>query len=463
MGVAEAARSSPSFRPPSPLAYAPLAMRTSAAALLALALLSPGLARADGAFPVQLQVFLPTDQPNRIVLITNFGILRSDDSGASWSYLCEALAGQSSAIGLYQFGPDETLLGDSYGGLVRTQDLGCSWSVAGGKLSGSYAWDAAFDPLVPGHVLALAQGPSGGGSSAIYPSTDDAATFGSAVFAMQGNLTGIEFSQASRGVVYATGGEADAPDGSLGAPFVLLSHDGGQSWGAPIDHPELGVGILYLAGAGLSDPATAYFRWVPSSGASEELLVTHDSGQTLSSIFEAPAAMTAFVELPSGVLYVGTQTSGAQPTGLWSAPPAGDGGAQPFAAIAPTRVKCLGQRAGTLYVCGDNWADRFALGIAQDGGTIVQDGGEAYTPLLTFVQIGGLAECPGTSVQATCGTTWTALESLFGIDAGTPALDAGPSSTAPPKGCGCGAASTGPGFALLALLALVALRSRRRA
>ncbi|MHB1846118.1 MAG: MYXO-CTERM sorting domain-containing protein [Deltaproteobacteria bacterium] len=425
--------------------------------LLAIAFLAVGLtlarpARADGAFPAQLQVFLPAEQPNQIILITNFGLLRSDDGGATWLYLCEALAGQSTNIGLYQLGPDGTLLGDAYSGLIRTRDLGCSWSTAGGTLSGSYAWDAAFDPFVTGHVLALS--PNGQGqTSAIYPSTDDAQTFGAPVYSMEGNITGIEFSQSNRGMLYVTGGEANSSDGSLGAPFVLVSSDGGQSFGQRQDHPELGDGILYLAGVDLIDSSTVYFRWVPgASGGAEQLLVTRDGGKTLSSIFTAPGPMSAFTELPGGALYAGTSTNG-----LWASAPLPDGGLSAFSEVGPVHVHCLGERAGTLYVCGDNWADHFALATAQ----AAPDGGLGYTPLLTFVQISGLASCPGGQAQSVCGPVWSNLESLFGIDGGT-TPDAGQPTPPAPKGCGCASPAAGPGLALLGLLGLGLLFRRRR-
>src|ERR1700722_16826738 len=46
-------------------------------------------ALADGAFPDELQVFAPHLQPNRIVLSTNYGLILSEDNGATWSYACE--------------------------------------------------------------------------------------------------------------------------------------------------------------------------------------------------------------------------------------------------------------------------------------------------------------------------------------------------------------------------------------
>src|SRR4029077_19852671 len=76
----------------------------SSAALVPLLLVgraTPPTARADGAFPDELQVFLPASPPNRILLTTNFGLLRSDDDGQSFSYLCEPTVGTGNNISLY--------------------------------------------------------------------------------------------------------------------------------------------------------------------------------------------------------------------------------------------------------------------------------------------------------------------------------------------------------------------------
>ena len=40
-------------------------------------------ARADNAFPDELQVYFPAGHPQRIVLATNFGTITSDDDGAT--------------------------------------------------------------------------------------------------------------------------------------------------------------------------------------------------------------------------------------------------------------------------------------------------------------------------------------------------------------------------------------------
>src|SRR6266404_2674328 len=57
-----------------------------------------GPARADGAFPDSMSLFLPADRPQRMVVGANFGLIVSDDDGASWYFVCEqAIAANVSA------------------------------------------------------------------------------------------------------------------------------------------------------------------------------------------------------------------------------------------------------------------------------------------------------------------------------------------------------------------------------
>ena len=65
--------------------------------------LTPHLARADGAFPNGQSILVPADRPDEIVLATNFGLVTSEDAGRTWLYSCEQAA--TSYGRLYQMGP----------------------------------------------------------------------------------------------------------------------------------------------------------------------------------------------------------------------------------------------------------------------------------------------------------------------------------------------------------------------
>jgi uncharacterized protein (TIGR03382 family) len=399
-------------------------------------------ARADGAFPDELQVFLPASPASRILLTTNFGLLRSDDDGQSFQYLCEPTVGTAENVSLYQLSTSGTLLADSPSGLFRSTDVGCSWGKSGGALASVYTLDAAFDPNHPGRALAIGAATS---INSLYPSDDDAATFAAPTFSLPGRLSGVEFSESSDGVVYATGIPATGPDASVPAPFILASSDRGQNW-TRFDHPELAGSSLRVAQVDPLDGQTIYLRLLPGAASSDggpsgdSLAVSHDGGKTVSILYTLTEAMTAFLRAADGTLYLGTRGQG-----LYAASP----GTSDFVVRNPLRVRCLGERAGTLYACGDNWLDGFALGSSTDGG-------RTFHGLISFVQIAGLAVCPGTPAAPACARTWSALSQLFGIDAG--AADGG--SGVPPAKSGCGCQSAGEGLPLIPAFAWL-LRRRR--
>jgi hypothetical protein len=50
-------------------------------------------AQANGAFPDSMGILLPVDQPNVIIATTNFGLLVSEDAGATFGWICEEAIG----------------------------------------------------------------------------------------------------------------------------------------------------------------------------------------------------------------------------------------------------------------------------------------------------------------------------------------------------------------------------------
>ena len=77
-----------------PAEYA-LAVRRRALLLLSAATalatqLSAGDARANGRFPAAGQVIFDPSDDARVYVRATYGLARSDDRGASWSWICEA-------------------------------------------------------------------------------------------------------------------------------------------------------------------------------------------------------------------------------------------------------------------------------------------------------------------------------------------------------------------------------------
>ena len=52
----------------------------------------PAVALADGALPDSETILVPADRPQEIVLVTNFGLVISEDVGRTWLWSCEQQA-----------------------------------------------------------------------------------------------------------------------------------------------------------------------------------------------------------------------------------------------------------------------------------------------------------------------------------------------------------------------------------
>jgi uncharacterized protein (TIGR03382 family) len=395
-------------------------------------------ARADGAFPDELAAFLPPDS-NTIVVATNFGLLQSLDGGP-FLFVCEAATGATRNVGPYQADLGGTILAEAGQGLLRSADWGCGWQPASGTVSGLYVYDAAFDPSSP-RVLAIAP-TLDAGIGALYPSDDRGASFGLPVSTVVGFFNGVEFSVVSPGTVFAVGNET-AADGGIGVPFIASSVDRGQTWTSLYQHPELSGLIVRLAQVDPTVPDTLYLR---VNAAFDELWVSRDGGKTLQKLFTAPQPLSAFLAAADGTLFAGTRVNG-----LYRAP-ASDAGA--FALVnSSVRPRCLAERGGLLYACGDDFADGgFALGTRADQGA-------TFSSVVRFDQIAGLAPCSEPSFAQTCAFAWQTIAELFGIgDAGT-----GTDGGMPASSGSCGGCTSSEGVAgLLALAVILASRSRRR-
>src|SRR5438105_1848207 len=111
--------------------------------VLALFLLSlPALA--DGAFPNALQALTRTADAQRIFLGTTFGLVLTEDGGASWRYVCEPYVTGGSNVSLYALQADGAILAVG-GGLTRTTDRGCTWSTIAPPAGASWV-DVFADP-----------------------------------------------------------------------------------------------------------------------------------------------------------------------------------------------------------------------------------------------------------------------------------------------------------------------------
>ncbi len=377
-------------------------------ALLAL-VAAPSLARADGAFPTELNVFFPSAQPQLVVIATNFGLLVSTDGAQTFDFVCEqpAITPLGINVNLYQVSDQGTILADSGAGIFRSSDGACSWTAGGGSLANVNVADAAFDPKNPGTVMALASPHSGAAEIAL--STDDGQTFAPPVWSGQALLSGVEFSRAQAGRVYVTGNWL-CPQ--TGAPFLMRSDDEGAHW-TTFDLSSLGDVVVRIAQVDPTDPGTVYFRVSSLVGQGDWLAWTHDAGATLQSGLHLAVPMSAFLRASDGTLYAGTSRGEldvlASGQTTWQRSEGGP------------HLKGLAEADGAIWVAADDYADKMVLGKSLDGA-------KTFCPVFAFSQMNGLPSCQ--YVQTQCQTSWSQEQQFFKVtgpgDAGTPCIGGSP-------------------------------------
>jgi hypothetical protein len=436
-------------------------------------------ARADGAFPDGQSVIVPADRPDEILLATNFGVLTSEDAGATWIWSCEQPV--NSYGRLYQMGPAPArrLYAIANGKLVFSDDDACGWQVAGGALGGELCEDAFVDPTDGTRVLAagLASG-TGGAVYTVFESTDGGATFGQTLYTgAPGDLvTGLEIAASDPMTI-----DLALSQGTAAAPTLARSSDGGATWQLADLTAALGAGQVRIVAIDPTDADRVWLRWLGAAG--DALVLATNAGATVAVPLSFDSGtLTAFARTETGTLLAAGTVAGA-PALFRST----DGGATFAALAAPPHILALAERAGTVYAATDTAYEPFAEATSIDDGTTWQPG-------LAFVDVAAIAPCLKGVCQTDCATRvqqqqWPAAvcaaEVLVSeptdaavIDAGPPDAqvvgplrdaavltpsDAGDTPRIPPSGCSC---ATMPGWQsipwLAAVLLWVPLLSRRR-
>ena len=371
--------------------------RAGAAVLLALVLGRVDTARADGAFPNAQSVLLASDQPREIILGTTFGLVFSEDDGATWRYACETaptLNGRQYVLGAAPAHQDLRGVGRGHRGQPRRRvHLGAGWRCLG-RASGAGCLSRPSDPDV---AFALGLGPEDGLVSA-YRSDDGGLTYQGPLFTSppDGQITGIEVAAAPPRTLYVTIGGAH--------PALAFSADRGDTWTTrEIDLGSTGDSgfVPSLAAVEPTDAARVYLRIADVPGDSRTfkgLAVTLDGGTTWKvPLLVSDGSLAGFARLDDGTLFAvgSTPLPGAPPV---PAAFVSDDGAQSFTTRSlPVHALGLGQRDGTLFTPTNTAADGFALASSVDRGA-------SWQPRLRFADIAGVKDCVHASCQQGCTT-----------------------------------------------------------
>jgi hypothetical protein len=438
------------------------------AAVLASLLVASG-AYANGAFPDEFSVNFPAPYPHRIYIGANFGLIVSEDDGATWRYACEpwitamsnaALSGTN--VSFYQVAADGATIAQAVE-VTRSADDACTWPPAGGDIVGQVVTDLFPDPNDATFVVAIVAVTTG---SLLIASHDGGQTFHDPpLYQTNDLLTAIEISRSTPGLIYAT---SIALSGS--GSKLLKSIDSGVTWTSTVIPTESATQPLILT-IDPVDSNTVYLRVV--GALSDSIVVTTDGGQTFQTLITINGQFSSFLRATDGTLY-----AGALEGEIYVLPP----GATTFTIHQGPHFRCLGQRPGTarIYACGDMTLDGFSLGYSDD------DGG-TFTRMMKFTDIQGPLTC--SPVATNCVAHWARIQQVLGIsdggnipppqDGGPGTPDAGPGTDGGPgipdggsggtdagpsqggKTSGCATAPAGLEW-MLGVLALVLLASFRR-
>jgi hypothetical protein len=400
------------------------------------------VAHANGAFPDEFSVSFPAPSPHRIYIGANFGLLVSEDDGATWRYACEpwittmsnaALSGTN--VSFYQVTADGSTIAQAVQ-ITRSSDDACTWPLSGGAISGLVVTDLFPDPNDATFVVAIVAVTTG---SYLIASHDGGQTFdGDALYQTNDLLTAVELSRSTPGVIYATSIALNGTGSTL-----AKSTDSGANWTTTVIPTDAATQPLILA-IDPSDSNTVYLRVV--GALTDAIVVTTDGGQTFQTLITIDGQFSSFLRATDGTLYAGTLNGM-----LYVLPP----GATEFTNHAAPHFRCLGQRPGSarIFACGDMVRDGFSLGYSDD------DGG-TFTRMMNFTDLLGPLTCP--PVANNCVAHWARIQQVLGInqptpDAGPPAPDAGPGEpdagpTPVAKSSSCASAPASPALMLAALV-----------
>lgn len=464
-----------------------------AAAIAAVSLLAIPVARASGGERCARVVDLQS-QPggDLVVAATTFGILASNDGGASFHWVCEEALGYGGT-----FIPDLAVTGDgriyatTFDGMKVSRDGSCSYqpAVFYPHAPGDEPGEPAQDPYFVGDVEVAADGSLWAVSSstfqpnAVYRSTDGERFFAVGLLSDTVWWKSVVVAPSDPQVAYVSGlepmrGEADA--GGAGRALLRRTDDGGATW-TELDVDDFDFGVqpnLEVIGVSPTDPDLVFARVIgvnPGTSSSclsenpvgDALYRSTDGGETFTRALDFGDVLGAFVIRADGATVIagsrGLCPEDAPGTIKGCVRISRDGGATWTAPATEPQMDCVAERGdGTLYACGaDPGPDGFAVGESADG--------ERWTNVMRVAEIAGPLSCAEDTVQNTCAVhDWPGeCSRLHVCDSGE--ADGGVALPICPEGrdcddtCGCRAGEAAGG--LLALLALFPLvrRSRRRA
>lgn len=442
-----------------------------AGSVLALSALVAGRAHAHGGRPQTQGIFFAEDDPDRIVARATFGILTSEDGGASWSWTCQESMpdGVAGVVQPALLVADDRLLVAGTFGLLRGERAGCEWQRDAALLD-RYTADVVRSS---DRAIFAITGDSSSASNSIFESTDEGLSFHAigAPFPLRFLSERIRVAPSDPSRIYVSG--QAFVEGTTDVRGVLLrSDDRGESW------TELEVPLLpdeRLVRVVDVDPADPDVAWLVISGQETDRVLRAAGAGT--AITEALGMLAdpmpyqrpfGYARAPDGTIWFGNTREG-----LTSIAPDGT----VTLVDKYLAVGCLAVQGEHLYLCGNGGDDGFAIGRTPWAGPY------AGEPVARFGAIE--RRICAARVDCVCASWWddfqvetipdASVEGLDGgvcapeeLDGGTLAADAGTdggidggSPSPPPSTCACTAVHRRAPWWMIGL-AVAAVAARRR-
>jgi hypothetical protein len=441
------------------------------AAFGVVSLAAPRPAHANGAFPDSYQIVLPPNHPQQIILATNFGLIISDDDGATWTWTCEQKPTQNATLYSVAAAPlDRLYAASSIVGLAWSDDSSCTWTSAGGSLTSVLATDYFSDPTNPMRVYAFGQLANDDTSPyRVVTSADGGKTFGDPLYMGPAGVTfsGIESARSDPRTIYlasyVTAGFHPRLDKSI---------DGGLIWTETDVEPMFGANTTFhIIAVDPNDANVVSARVIAPAG--DSLAISRDGGATWKTMFTIAGQLTAYVRLDSGTILVAgaltldgvgyRSTDGGLTFNDWTPRTAsasgvldvGDDGGAPH----PPHIRALAARGGKVYAAAKNFSDGWAIGVSTDEGA-------TFTRLAKYDQVTSIRACAQATCVESCNYQVGAQVWPTSVCGGAlpppPSMKTGGGCALGPRGGSSGAAAWAALAFVATLAALCVVRSRRR-
>lgn len=361
-------------------------------------------AQANGRMPGANDLVFNPSEPGRVVARATFGIVQSDDRGASWSWICEQAIDVSGVIADPPLGLTEDgslVLLPPTGSALVSHDRGCSWLRMGPPLAGRRGADLTVDPSDDKRLLVLTSTLSGvsdagfGAYENLLIETRDSSASFQVLSTLPGDFEAetVEIARSDARRIYVSG--SDAVDGRVGV--VMRSDDGGQTWLRSTFPLPAGSGSLLISAIHPTDPDRLWLR-VSARGDTLGLLPARlyssaDKAQSFQLLASTTKGMFGFALSPDG----STLAYGGPSDGLFVGPA---DGSSAFSKRSGLGVRCLRWREdGLLYACASEPSDPFSVGVSSDQG-------QNFRPLYRLRDTCPSACAAGSSFALSCEAAW---------------------------------------------------------